>query len=197
MRYLTLSLLALWGLAFCDGDTLFLEFVHEYLHAKYKEVSDTYIIVRSESGLLYVVSNGRIISSFPVSWSYYGLGNREGSFKTPTGLHKIKKKIGDGVPPGGEIKNGKFSGTILQEYCPSNPLEKIEITSRVLILEGTEYGINKGEGVDSYKRKIWIHGTPQTCHLGKPASHGCIRLSQIQIIDLYEMVNEGTSVFIY
>lgn len=179
-------------------DSLVIEFIYEYLKAKYKNnVSDTYVVVRTETAVLLLASKNEIIASYPISYSYYGLGNKLNSFKTPTGLHTIHSKIGDGLPPGTKIVNGNPTNQIINKHCPKNPLDEIEITSRAIILDGLEYGINKGGNVDTYSRKIWIHGTPQYCWLGKKASHGCIRMDQDSIISFYNLVRRGMSVFIY
>ncbi len=179
-------------------DTLFLEFVRDYLKAKYGNIlKDTYLIVRTEAARMYLISNGRIEREYIISYGVGGLSSKENSYGTPPGLHIIKEKIGEGLPPGTLFNATKPTTKIINEYCPLNPLSRIEITSRIFTLEGLEEKVNRGGNLDTYNRKIWIHGTPHTCWLGKPASHGCIRVHQNEITELFKMVNEGTPVFIY
>ena len=97
--------------------------------------------------------------------------------------------------------NGKmigriFHGEIATVYKDTTKSITDDITSRILWLEGIEIGKNKGENIDSYRRHIYIHGTSEEGRLGTPASHGCIRMKNKDVIDLYKMVEVGTLVLI-
>jgi hypothetical protein len=141
---------------------------------------------------LYFSQNNEKIFTFPVSTSKYGVGNKEGSFKTPPGIHRVSEKIGDGAEPCTIFKKKKNTGKI--EVINNTNNSKDLITTRILILEGIESGINKGKGIDSKVRNIWIHGTQEEKSIGKPASHGCIRMKNIDIIELFDLVDIDTLV---
>ena len=145
------------------------------------------IVVDISEQRLYLLKNNRIIRSFPISSSKFGEGSIQNSFKTPLGMHVIKDKIGFNAP-----KNTIFKSRI----NTNRPAEIIEspldtendhVTSRILWLDGTEYGKNKGKGIDSYDRYIYIHGTHEEGLIGTKASHGCIRMGNSDIIKICSM----------
>ena len=152
------------------------------------------IDIEISSQRLFLKENGQIIRSFPVSSSAFGEGQIENSLKTPYGKHKIKTKIGTNVD-----KNDFFisrqhisqSATIIHEVVDS---KDDFITSRIMWLEGEEEGFNKGGSVDSFKRYIYIHGTHEEGLIGQKASHGCIRMFNQDVIELFELVSEDTAV---
>ena len=141
---------------------------------------------------LYFFQNNEKIFIFPVSTSKYGVGNKEGSFKTPLGIHRISEKIGDGAEICTIFENKKKTDKIAVINNTNN--SKDLITTRIIILEGLEPGINKGKGIDSKVRNIWIHGTQEEKSIGKPASHGCIRMKNNDIIELFDLVDIDTLV---
>ena len=118
------------------------------------------------------------------------------SGKTPTGLHVIEKKVGSNLPNGAILNERVFDGKIASIYQDSTNLEKDEITSRILWLNGQEEGYNRGGNVDSYYRYIYIHGTPEEGLIGQPVSHGCIRMLNEDVIRLYNSVHINTPVLI-
>ena len=156
--------------------------------------ASTSIDIEISSQRLFLKENGQIIRSYPVSSSSFGEGQIENSFKTPYGKHKIKTKIGTNVN-----KNNFFisrqhisqSANIIHEPIDS---EDDFITSRIMWLEGEEEGFNRGGSVDSFKRYIYIHGTHEEGLIGQKASHGCIRMFNHDVIELFELVSEGTVV---
>ena len=89
-----------------------------------------------------------------------------------------------------------FYGEIATIYSDGSKSKTDDITSRIFWLEGLEKGKNKGRGIDSYKRYIYIHGTSEEGRLGSPASHGCIRMKNKEVIDLYNLIEVGTLVLI-
>ena len=111
-------------------------------------------------------------------------------------MHKIKGKYGNNVPINGKMVGRIFHGEIATIYSDTTKSKTDDITSRVLWLEGLEEGKNKGGKIDSYKRHIYIHGTPEEGSLGTPASHGCIRMKNKEVIDLYKILEVGTLVLI-
>ena len=145
---------------------------------------------------LYLIENSLIKASYPISTSKYGEGSIENSFKTPLGEHSIKEMIGEEA----EINtifasriNTKRSATIIDKF---EDTDNDYVTSRIMWLDGEEDGYNKGGNVDSFNRYIYIHGTHEEGLIGTKASHGCIRMFNYDVIELFYLVNIGTKVTI-
>jgi len=132
------------------------------------------------------------VKIYPVSTSKYGIGNQAGSNKTPLGRHYIKNKIGDGAPLGMIFKARQPMGRVVKINAEVGDF----VTTRIMWLKGLEPGKNSGRGIDSYKRYIYIHGTADENKIGQPASHGCVRMYNSDVIDLFDRVTEGTQVYI-
>ena len=130
--------------------------------------------------------------SYTISTSKFGIGNKEGSNQTPLGIHRIEEKIGDDAPSGRIFKSRMDTG---ENWHPGLTDDNL-ILSRILRLHGLEDGINRGPGIDSYQRYIYIHGTNQEEKIGTPLSHGCVCMKNREIIELYDLVEEGTIVVI-
>jgi len=144
------------------------------------------IIVDIPRQVLELNLRGLSIASYRVSTSRFGVGTEEGSFKTPTGRFRICQKIGEGSPPWMIFKARVPTGQI----ATSGGDEDL-VLSRILWLDGLEAGNN-----NTRDRYIYIHGTNQEDLIGLPASHGCIRLCNEDIIDLYDRIPNNTEVFI-
>ncbi len=153
---------------------------------------ELFLVVSIETQTLLVCVNDTIIERYDVSSSRFGNGIRENSLKTPLGIHRIKEKFGAGAPAGRIFKDRIDTGIDWDRPSTEDNL----ILTRILRLEGLEEGINKGAGVDSYERYIYIHGTSQEAFIGIPLSHGCVCLRNHDIIRLFEIVKEGTLVYI-
>jgi lipoprotein-anchoring transpeptidase ErfK/SrfK len=136
------------------------------------------------------VHEDKMMKSYPVSTSKYGIGNQSGSGRTPLGLHYIKNKIGEGAPKGTIFKARQNMGKIAKINGEVGDL----VTTRIMWLKGLESGKNKGRRIDSYKRYIYIHGTAEENKIGEPASHGCVRMYNSDVIDLFDRIKEGTRV---
>lgn len=138
--------------------------------------------------------SGNLLRQYPVSTSKYGAGNVNGSEKTPLGLHRIKDKLG-GAMPVNEVFVGRVPQGNLDE-CHSRGIDLPDdvIMSRIMWLEGMEPGRNKGGYVDTYQRYIYIHGTNHEDDIGTPASIGCIRMRNQDVVDLYRLVEVGSEV---
>ena len=146
---------------------------------------------------LFLLDNKSVIKTYLISSSKYGEGSKVNSFKTPLGKHVVKRKIGKDTPLGARFIGRSFSGEIYPIYDSDQVLVEDDVVqSRILWLDGLEDGINKGEGVDSYSRYIYIHGTPEEWLLGEKASKGCIRMSNKDVIELFNLVEEGIPVTI-
>ena len=160
--------------------------------AEYKQL----IFISIDQQKMYHINSDKIYKSYNISSSKFGIGNEKGSNKTPLGLHKIKEKHGGNIPLNGRLIGRIFYGQIAEIFSDTTTSKTDDITSRVLWLEGLEKGINKGNDIDSYKRYIYIHGTSEEGKIGKPASHGCIRMKNKDVIDLFKEVSIGTFVLI-
>jgi len=154
------------------------------------------IFVSTEKQTLYYIKNNKIISTFTISSSAYGTGNKSGSNKTPLGLHEIKYKYGENTPINGRMIGRIYTGDIATIHEDNTKSKTDDVTTRILWLQGLEIGKNKGNGIDSFQRYIYIHGTSEEGRLGTPASHGCIRMKNKDVIDLYNKVAIGTLVLI-
>ena len=115
---------------------------------------------------------------------------------TPTGMHRIAEKIGADAPLGMIFKGRQPTGEIANIVTDDLAGELDLITTRILWLEGLEPGINQGEGFDSHARYIYIHGTPEEGRLGHTVSRGCIRMANRDILELFDLVEPGTLVYI-
>ena len=162
--------------------------LYDYLESYYPNHSfDNFIYIGIKRQKLYVFKNRKIVASYHVSTSKKGAGNTLNSFKTPTGLHKIHSKFGNNVPSGGIFEHREFTGKITTLNYDTIATGEDIICSRILRLEGLEKGFNKLEDVDSFKRKIYIHGTNEEGLIGIKASHGCIRMKNKDIIELFKI----------
>jgi len=141
--------------------------------------------------------NPKLIKMYPVSTSKYGVGNENSSMKTPLGTHFIAEKIGDGTKIGTIFELCENTGGIAEIYTDAKDIEEDLITTRILWLRGIVPGVNEGEGVDSYNRHIYIHGSPEEGLIGTPVSNGCIRMKNKDIIELFDSISEGTLVGIH
>ena len=135
---------------------------------------------------LTLTRDGEELRSYPISSSRFGIGTEEGSMKTPLGNFRIAEKIGDAAAP----------GTIFQArvpLSPDDPLPDTEdfVTTRILWLDGLE-----GENANTRDRFIYIHGTKHEDKIGTPDSHGCIRMRNADVIELFDLVDETTQVVI-
>ena len=194
LRTLNLILISLISLNTTAQNSI-IERVNNYLDRK-NALTDEVIYVSIKKQKLYHIQHDSIIKEYTISSSAYGIGSASGSNKTPLGLHSIREKYGEKTPINGKMTGRVFYGNIATIYTDQTKSKTDDVTSRILWLEGLEKGKNKGEGIDSFKRYIYIHGTSEEGRLGKPASHGCIRMKNKEVIDLYNLVEVGTLVLI-
>src|SRR5215210_7246736 len=126
----------------------------------------------------------KLVRTYPISSSRFGLGTEPGSFRTPLGRFRIAQKIGSGAPRGTIFRSRVPLG-------PKDPLPETEdlITSRILWLDGLD-----PDNANTKDRYIYIHGTKHEHRIGEPDSHGCIRMRNADVIDLFDLVQEGTLV---
>lgn len=155
------------------------------------------LVVDATAQTLILVENGQAVNEWVISTATNGLGSAKGSQQTPLGVHRVAKKFGDGAPLGTIFKARQNTGRVAQILTGADERSTADnVTTRILWLDGLELGVNKGGNVDSYDRYIYIHGTDEEGRLGSPASHGCIRMRNQDVIDLFERVDENTLVVI-
>ncbi|MDX8396446.1 MAG: L,D-transpeptidase [Mariprofundaceae bacterium] len=147
-------------------------------------ISKQMLFHRRKTGVCY---------SYPISSASKGVGNQSGSLQTPMGKHQINKKIG-GNHPIMTFFRGRIPMGIYQHGVDDLNLDWI--LTRILWLEGCETGKNHRGSVDTKKRYIYIHGTHEEEKIGTPASHGCIRMYNEDIMDLFEHVHNHETVYI-
>lgn len=159
-------------------------------------VPSTMLHVSIADQQMHLIENGLIVRTYAVSTSRYGMGNLEGSYKTPPGIHRIRDKIGGSAPSGRIFRDRMDTGEEWQEGITGENL----ILSRIMRLEGLEEGINRGtdqgKNIDSYERYIYIHGTNKESQIGTPLSHGCVCMKNDDIIELFDRIAEDTIVVI-
>ena len=144
---------------------------------------------------LYLLKKGKSVKEYVMSSSRKPPSCRENSLGTPWGLHEICEKIGDGEELGTVFKGRKSIGKTYLE-CDEAKRTMNLITTRILRLKGLQVGVNMGEGIDSFDRYIYIHGTNHEDRLGQPSSSGCLQLSNTDVYDLHDSVEEGIHLWI-
>ena len=172
-------------------------FLKEYLDIKYNGARfNKFIYVAAKRQRLYLISNDTIVKTFIISTGEKGIGNLSGSNQTPEGLHKIAEKVGEDLPINTVIKSKIATGEQATPILDATSNKRDLITTRVLHLKGLEDGVNAGDNKDSYSRGIFIHGTHEEGLLGMAASKGCVRMSNKDVIELFDSVEVGTFVII-
>jgi len=167
-----------------------------------QSTQQTILIVSIAEQQLYLIKNQKLKSSYSISSAEAGVGNQSGSYQTPLGIHYISEKFGENTTIATIFKARKNTHAIAK-ILNTHDAKSTEdnITSRILWLDGLEEGLNKGfdqqgNNVDSHSRYIYIHGTDEEGRLGKAASHGCIRMANKDIIELFDKVEVGCLVVI-
>lgn len=158
---------------------------------------DPLLVVSIDDQRMYVYSHSKLIKSYLISTSRFGIGFTNGSYKTPLGWHRIYKKIGEGEPLGKVFKGREAVDYVapIERKESSCPCDRF-MTTRILWLDGLEAGKNAGGAVDTRERFIYIHGTNLEWEIGRPASFGCIYMKNDEVAELFDLVPEGTIVHI-
>jgi lipoprotein-anchoring transpeptidase ErfK/SrfK len=142
-------------------------------------------------------AGGSAAASYPISTARNGAGEQYGSQCTPRGVHRVRAKVGAGCPGNAVFVRRRPTGEIWTPELAARYPGRDWMLTRILWLTGCETGYNRGGAVDSLRRKIYIHGTGDEATLGVPGSHGCIRMSNAAIIELFDRVAVGTQVTIF
>jgi UDP-N-acetylmuramate--alanine ligase len=160
--------------------------------APFRELPDRMLIVDVDRQRLSLVEAGRVVASYAVSTAAAGIGGEEGSYRTPPGWHRIHARIGAGEPNGRVFVSRIATDNVWRGEAAAADL----ILTRVLTLEGVEDGVNRGPGLDSLERYIYVHGTNHEDAIGRPVSHGCVRMTSADVIELFDRVAPGDAVLI-
>ena len=137
---------------------------------------------------------GSLIKRYSISSAKNGVGEQNGSFRTPRGRHVVRAKIGAGQPVNTVFVERRPTGeTYSPELARQSP-GRDWILTRILWLSGLERGYNRLGKVDTMRRAIYIHGSPDTADMGKPGSRGCIRMHNRDIVELFDLVPVRTIV---
>jgi len=138
--------------------------------------------------------NGRLVKRYSISSAKNGVGEQNGSFRTPRGRHVVRAKIGAGQPVNTVFVERRPTGeTYSPELARQSP-GRDWILTRILWLSGLERGYNRLGKVDTMRRAIYSHGSPDTADMGKPGSRGCIRMHNRDIVELFDLVPVRTIV---
>ena len=135
-----------------------------------------------------------VLKSYSVSTAKKGVGEKNGSLCTPRGRHIVRAKIGAGQPPNAVFVRRRPTGEIWSPELHAMHPGRDWMLTRILWLSGCEVGRNRLGDVDTMRRYIYIHGSPDTAEMGKPGSIGCIRMRNADIVELFELVSPYTPV---
>ena len=183
--------------------------VEKFIKKKFPKItSNKFILINLSIQQLILIDDLKKANLYDISSSRFGIGNLNNSYQTPLGLHTINNKIGENQPINTIFKGRKTVEDGITISDLSEPkykkfrdkhFEEFDdlITSRILWLKGCEKGINLGDNIDTHKRFIYIHGTAHEDLIGQVASYGCIRMRNSDVIELFDLVTEGTFVYIY
>jgi lipoprotein-anchoring transpeptidase ErfK/SrfK len=156
-----------------------------------------YLDVSIASQQLAVLEHEQVIKTYPISTAKNGPGQLKGSECTPTGWHQIRAKIGADAPINSVFIGRRQTGEIYTPQLAAQQPTRDWILSRILWLSGLEPGHNRYGNVDSFWRYIYIHGCPDELLCGAPTSHGCIRMANLDLIELFDAVRPGCKVLIH
>ncbi len=138
-----------------------------------------------------------LLREYRVSTAAKGAGEKNGSYQTPRGKHKIRAKIGRGLAPGTVFVSRRPTGEVYAPALKQRYPGRDWILTRILWLSGLEVGRNRLRDVDTMRRYIYLHGTPDDTALGEPGSHGCVRMKNDDIVELFDLVEAGIEVDIH
>lgn len=147
--------------------------------------NDSEMIVSERDQSMLLVQGGKVTKLYPISTSKFGMGSTSGSNRTPLGKLEIAQKIGGNARPGTVFKGRRPTGEVLRPNTPGRD----PIVTRIMWLRGKEKNNS-----NTFRRLIYIHGTPEERNIGRPASYGCIRMKSKDVIDLYRRVGVGADV---
>ena len=143
---------------------------------------------------LELSENGKAMRRYPVSTSKNGVGEKNGSFCTPRGRHIVRAKVGAGAPVNAVFVKRRPTGEIYDAELGRRFPERDWMLTRLLWLSGSEPGFNRLGDVDTMRRYIYIHGSPDGAEMGKPGSIGCVRMHNRDVVELFDLIPPYTEV---
>ena len=152
------------------------------------------LISVAEQSLSLLDERGSLEKRYAISTAAKGVGEANGSYCTPRGQHVIRAKIGAGQAENTVFVRRRPTGEIYTPELEAQFPKRDWILTRILWLSGCEPGINRMGTVDTMRRFIYIHGSPDNVAMGEPGSHGCVRMRNADVVDLFERVEPGTPV---
>ncbi len=152
------------------------------------------IVVQVPAQALEVYDGASLVRRYPVSTSNRGTGEKNGSFCTPRGLHLVRAKIGAGAPLNTVFVKRRSTGELYTPELAGRFPGRDWILTRILWLSGCEPGFNRLGEVDTMRRYIYIHGSPDAAVMGTPGSIGCIRMRNRDIVELFDLIESGMPV---
>ncbi|MCW4151193.1 L,D-transpeptidase [Halomonas sp. 18H] len=159
--------------------------------------ADTWVEIDVDAQQLTLHQGREALWSCAVSTGAAGTGELDGSGCTPLGWHYVRAAIGEGQPPGTVYRGRRPTGEVFDEHLAAAHPERDWILTRILWLCGLESGRNRGGQVDSQRRYIYLHGTPPNEPMGVPASHGCIRLRDADLLEVFQRARAGTPFWLH
>lgn len=160
-------------------------------------MSQIYLEISLASQQCRLWDNEQLLFSAPVSTALNGAGEQINSGCTPRGWHRIRACIGEGLPVNTVFRGRRPTGEIYSAELGQAFARRDWILTRILWLSGLEPGKNRFGNVDTMRRYIYIHGTPDSEPMGVARSHGCIRMHNEDLLALFELVRPGTKVLIH
>lgn len=152
------------------------------------------LLINLSRQTLELREDARVLKRYAVSAAKNGAGEKNGSQCTPRGRHVIRAKIGAGQPHNAVFVARRPTGEIYSPALRAQHPGRDWILTRILWLGGLEPGRNRYKDVSTMPRYVYLHGTPDETELGKPGSHGCVRMRNAEIVELFEQVEAGTPV---
>jgi lipoprotein-anchoring transpeptidase ErfK/SrfK len=159
-------------------------------------VIGSYISISVSEQQLALIEEGQVLHQYPVSTAKNGVGEKKNSGQTPRGEHIVRAKIGDGLPLNSVFVARRPTGEIYSPALADQYPERDWILTRILWLSGCELGKNRLGDCDTMQRYVYIHGTPDTEPMGQPLSHGCIRMRNTDLVELFDLISPGINVLI-
>jgi L,D-transpeptidase YbiS len=160
------------------------------------QMPDNYIVIKLSEQRLRLWENGALSREYTVSTAANGAGEQSGSERTPRGWHRVRAKIGAGCASGSVFVARRPTGELYSPALAADNPQRDWILTRILWLCGEEPGKNRLGDVDTMRRFIYIHGSPDDVAMGEPGSHGCVRMRDRDVIELFDRVPPGLPVLI-
>lgn len=154
------------------------------------------VVTVSDQTLRGYSASGELLFEKQIATAKNGVGQQFGSECTPLGSHRVRAKIGGNCPENTVFVGRRPTGEVYSDELRQENPERDWILSRILWLCGNEVGLNRGGTVDTQRRYVYIHGAPDSHPMGVPSSHGCIKMRNADVIELFDRVTIRTTVFL-